>query len=205
MSFNRESAEWLFGDAAQKRWARILAERGNAALPVYGMDDVDERTKAPILFVTDGLLVVPDVLCLNPKSGSTWHEVKAKSTPGFYRKHNRWEHGADLALIEEYQEVARVTGVPVWLVVYEERSPVDPDRDSQLAPAGIYLGVSLIDAARLGERRPTWPGGVTNPRNRGRSGKGGLLWPRAAMRVLWHPRGVAGCSRQPPSRARRES
>ena len=184
VAFDRQSREWLLGDAAQKRWARILASRGNAALPVYGMDEVDDRTKAPTLFVRDGLLVVPDVLCLNPKAGNTWHEVKAKHVPGWYRKRGRWEHGTDWTLVREYEEVERVTGVPVWLIVYEERSPVDGERESALVESGVYLGIRLAEAVTAGEHRPTWPGGTVAPHNRGRRGGGGLLWPRSAMRLL---------------------
>ena len=187
VSFDRTSREWLLGDAAQKRWARILAGRGNAALPVYGMDEVDDRTKAPILFVRDGLLVVPDVLCLNPARGNTWHEVKAKRVPGWYRNRQRWEHGADYSLVREYEEVQRATGLPVWLIVFEERSPVDPLADSALQDGGVFLGIRLVDAIATGEHRPTWPGGTAEPHNRGRRGAGGLLWPRAAM-VLLEPR-----------------
>lgn len=184
MAFNRQGREWALGDMAQQRWARILARRGNAALPVYGMDEVDARTKAPVLFALAGLLVVPDVLCLHPTRGNTWHEVKAKSIPGFYRKLQRWEHGTDWSLVAEYQDVQRATGVPVWLIVFEERSPVDDERESPLVPSGLYLGLSLSEAVAAGEHRPTWPGGQAAPSNRGRRGEGGLLWPRSIMRRL---------------------
>ena len=181
MAFDRQSREWLFGDEAQQRWARILAERGNAVLPTYGMIGNGERTKAPLLFVEGGVLVCPDALCLSPKAGNQWHEVKAKSQPSFSRNRRRWEHGADWMLAKEYEEVERQSGTPVWLIVYEERSPVDPGRESAVAVSGKWLGIRLTDAMRLGERRPLWPGGKGDPRNRGRDGMGGLLWPRSPM------------------------
>ena len=158
----------VFGvSEASKVFARILAARGNAVQPVSGDHPVD-----------------PGVLALNPTHGEAWYQVKAKSAPSYLRRLARWEHGVDVALIEEYEAIERDTGAPVWLVIHEARSPSDPTLESVLVKSGAYLGIRLANALLLGERRPEWPGGTGDPRNRGRDGRGGLLWPRSAMTPL---------------------
>ena len=176
-----DSREWLMGDAVQKQWARTVAESGAVVLPIYGMDDVDSRTKAPVLFLGTELLVAPDLLVMKP--GLTrWHEVKAKSIPTWrrFRPGPRWEHGIDYSLLEEYKQVQSRSGAAVWIVVHEELSPLDADTESQLAPSPEWLVIKLDTAVRVGDRRPDWPGGKKSS-NHGRRGQGGWLWARSEM------------------------
>ena len=172
------------GDSAQKAWARVLAKRGNPSLPIYAMSDESAGTKAPILFTQEGLLVTPDVLCLGERQ--SWHEVKAKAVPAWFRIRGRWEHGFDYDLVGEYRRVQDVTSIEVWIVVYEESSPADATRDGALEKSGVFLVLSLNDALAAGEHRPHWPGGRGTGRY-GRRGKGGWLVPRDAFIALEGP------------------
>jgi len=155
-------------------------------LPTYDFKECTSATKAPTLIAGSlhELLVIPDVLSWHAVHGACWSEVKSKARPTYYRKLGRWEHGFDYSLLEEYERVERVTGVPVWIVVHEAFSPSDPDNDSPLQPANRWMVVRLRDAMKQGERRPLWPKRNGNLNDRGRHGMGGLLWPRAIMREM---------------------
>lgn len=181
-----ETREWIMGDSAQKAWARRVAASGKVVLPTYGMDNVDPATKAPVLFTRNGLRVAPDMLVMwatDDGAESRWHEVKAKAQPTWrkFRPGPRWEHGIDFALLEEYTQVQGETGSGVWLVVFEEHSPGDPHKSSQLCGPPAWLAITLDDAKQKGELRPDWPGGKLRPRDRGRHGQGGWLWARNDM------------------------
>lgn len=177
-----ESREWLMGDESQQRYARMKAERGVCSIPVYGMDNVDSRTKAPVMFVTgERIMVVPDLLLM--KDGRCqWHEVKAKSRPTWRRLNPgpRWEHGCDYSLATEYRDIQDESGGIVFIVVHETMSPVDDFSESKLIQSDLWLVISISEAFRHGDHRQRWP----NPSigDFGRRGKGGLLWPRSAMK-----------------------
>ena len=178
-----DSAEYRFGDVAQCAWARRVVAGGGSVLPIYGMKDVAAETKAPVLFSPAGLKVVPDVLVM--RAGTIrWNEVKAKAVPSWRYTHQRWEHGIDYALLTEYAEVEQYTGVPVYLVVFEQRSPADLSTDSVLSGPSLWRWLSLREVRRVGERRHEWPGGKKNPNRRGKRGQGGWLWPVSAMHVM---------------------
>ena len=180
----QESDEWQRGDTAQRQWAEVLRDRGNSVLPTYAFNDVTPETKAPVMLVPDGLRITPDVLSFRMRYGAAWHEVKAKSVPSWFRRYTRWEHGCDYSALIEYQRVQEETSIPVYIVVHETASPVDPDADSPLLPTGKWLCMPISQAISLGEHRADWPGGAAQPGRRGRNGEGGLLWPRNAMKEI---------------------
>jgi hypothetical protein len=137
-----------------------------------------------MLVLPQGLLVAPDLLCIKMGGGAGanfWLEAKAKSIPSWRRIEGRWEHGIDYANMAEYADVQAKSRMRVILSVYEEKSPSNPYRDSFLTPAGLWLFISMDKAEDAGTHRPDWPGGKMNPRDRGKSGKGGWLWPRHEM------------------------
>lgn len=177
----RSRPEWLIGDSVQKAWARKTAKDGNCVLPAYALEDSDASTKAPVLFTGNGLLVSPDMLVLG--FYNRWHEVKAKAVPSYFRKLQRWEHGCDYALFLEYEKVAKETGLPVCIIVFEMKSPSDPSKESKLIKnaTGSWLAIRLTEAREFGERRSDWPGGRVDPDRRGKRGMGGWLWPRDKM------------------------
>lgn len=177
MSDFYSTPEWKLGDAAQQRYAREKAAQGVNILPTYGMVAVDAATKAPVLFYKKGILIVPD-LCLIQSGKCQFHEIKAKSQPTWRRisPGPRWEHGCDYSLAEEYKRVVSETGAPVFIIVNEVASPLDPNRDSLLIPSDVWLLISLSRILDIGDRRRDWPGGKKRPNVRGRRGMGGLLW-----------------------------
>lgn len=180
----RQTREWIMGDTVQKDYARkIAAAGGYVVLPTYGMDDVSSATKAPVLFVADGLLIAPDILLCSTKK-NMWQDVKAKSVPSWYRKKQRWEHGFDYSCAEEYMAVQVASGIGVGIVIHEASSPLDPDCESPLSGPPQFRFITLDDAMLMGDHRLDWPGGKSNPRRRGRRGKGGLLWDRGSMQVI---------------------
>ena len=179
-----ETKEWLMGDKSQQRWAHIVADRGGVVLPTYGMQEVDATTKAPVLFHKDGILVVPDLLVMSKKNPPRWHEVKAKTCPTWRRFYPgpRWEHGIDYSLMKEYQEVERISGSKVVIVVHESASPVNPkeimvSEQDDLKGEEKWLWMSLDKCRAVGQARPKWPGG----NRRSRRNEGGWLWARAEM------------------------
>lgn len=180
----RQTREWIMGDSAQKEYARKIAKAGGyVVLPTYGMDDVSAATKAPVLFVANGLLIAPDILLCSPKK-NMWQDVKAKSVPTWYRKKRRWEHGFDYSCAEEYLAVQNASGIRVGIVVHESRSPQDSTKESQLTGPAGFLFITLNDALLIGDHRKDWPGGAANPKRRGRRGMGGLLWDRSQMQII---------------------
>jgi hypothetical protein len=186
MAVNYQSREWKLGDSAQKRWAESLA-RGCVVVPAYALNPIDTRTKAPMLFRGEGeLLVAPDLLVLS-RTECAWHEVKAKAIPTWRRNHRngpRWEHGLDFWDFDQYRRVEEESGIAVHIVLFEERSPIDPRAEQrELTGPPMWLSALLQDLESWGEHRPDWPGGANNPANRGRFDQGGWLWPRNRMTV----------------------
>lgn len=177
----KDSREWLQGNSAQQAWADVLRHRGNAVVPTYAFEDVAPETKAPVMLVPNGVRVLPDLLNFRYQDRATWHEVKSKSVPTWYRIHARWEHGCDYSLSQEYSMVQDETGLDVWIVVFETASPLDDEHDSLLELSGRWFGIALNKALAYGEHRVDWPGGKSQPFRRGRKGMGGLLWPRRRM------------------------
>lgn len=174
--------EYLLGHSAEVRWCRRLAAIGGVVVPVYGATDVDESTKAPVLFTPGKRLVSPDLLYVS-KEHRSWQEVKAKSQPSWFRKLRRWEHGIDTDLVNQYRDVEQLSGIDLLIVVHEVRAPRDPERESPLVDSDRFLWIRLSEILKHGEHRPDWPGGRSNPSRRGRRRKGGHLWARSQMRL----------------------
>jgi hypothetical protein len=182
VTYDPNSPEARMGALAETQAARLLQRRGAAVLPVFSALRNTEETEAPMLYAPHaGLAVGPDLLCFRA-GGNVWIDVKGKAVPTWRRVDRRWEHGIDYANFIDYSHVADFTGLPVWLLLREERTPADPMGESELISSVSWLTIHLVDAARVGEHRPDWPGGAANPRRRGRHGQGGWLWPRAQMR-----------------------
>lgn len=177
-----DTQEYQMGRSAEARWCRAVVQRyGGMALPVYGATEVDDSTKAPVLFARNGVCVAPDVFYAN-STARAWHEVKAKSVPGWYRNLQRYEHGIDYSLYLDYLRVEEETGIPVFIVVHEARTPTVPAQSTgDMSPSGVFLFAALRTVRTRGEHRPTWPGGRSQPWRRGRRGRGGWLWPRDCM------------------------
>ena len=187
MSYDPASAEAQRGAAAETAAAALIQRRGGVVLPVYS-SVANGDDKAPLVLLPDGTAAVgPDILCWLNHRGY-WIDVKGKTVPTWRRNDPgpRWEHGIDLANFCDYERVGAETGVPVWLLVHEDRSPLDALAESAFVPPGGWLAIALAEARRLGEHRKDWPGGAQAPARRGRRQEGGWLWARKDMRV-WCP------------------
>jgi hypothetical protein len=172
------------GDRAEAQLEALLRGKGLTVLTVADLTGRTRETEAPMLKLPTGMLVAPDFLCFQVGRPAFWVDAKGKGDPTWRRYHPgpRWEHGIDYAHAEEYREVERATGLPVWLAVYETRTPVDSARQSALVPGGQFLFLRLDAAWEQGTHRPEWPGGKSRPHDRGKRGRGGLLWARDFMR-----------------------
>ncbi len=106
-----------FGRTAEETVAGILQHRfGCHVVPVY---DYNGANKAPKLQGAGGGLVVPD-LDVSRDGERTWVEVKAKNNSGSpTRLTGRAEHGFSWRLFCEYRDVQRITGTPVYIVIFE--------------------------------------------------------------------------------------
>ena len=182
----RERPEWIKGDAAQKQCARLLGQcSGALVLPCYGAEGVELEDKAPILYRPQGSdLVVPDIMLLRLGQQPRWLDVKAKSQPSWHRNNQRWEHGCDWSIAEQYKAVQQETGYAMWIVLREEYTPLDPHSDSALLGPAAWRTINLDDAFTKGQHRKDWPGGKRQPHRRGCDGQGGLLWDRNDMQEL---------------------
>jgi hypothetical protein len=193
-----ETPEYQFGDTAQRKWGEHLRELGRSVMPAYAFKEMTAETKSPVLLIPQGLLVTPDLLSFSIDKGPSWHEVKAKSVPTWHRNSGRWEHGFDFSLLSEYERVRDITHLPIFIVVNERAGPMNPLLDSELLPADNWLWLSLGAIKALGEHRPDWPGGKSQPNRRGRHGKGGWLWPRIGMSIARSPSAPADTNSNRP-------
>jgi len=166
----------------------------NSGAMVIMLTHNTDGSGAPIIHLPSGLEVSPD-LEVQPRDGLLpfFEDVKAKAVPDVRRNPPgpRWEHGIDYSIAEAYRRAHVETLRPTIVVIQESREPVDPrDVTKGLRPAriGQWLTLSIDDAFLVGEHRPDWPGGKANPANRGRNGKGGLLWAREAMSIEYDAR-----------------
>lgn len=178
----RNTPQWRHGDEAQQRWANILLELGNVVIPIFGFQGNVTTTDAPMIAGPSGFLAAPDIFAMSERmKRGCWYDVKAKTVPTWRRTHNRWEHGCDYSIAQEYLRCEAESGHPVILVVQETLTPTDLTTCSELEPSEHWLWIRITEAFATGEHREDWPGGRNNPSRRGRDGRGGLLWPRSAM------------------------
>jgi hypothetical protein len=180
------TAEWIMGDGAQREWARFVAGTGMVVLPTYVMSDQAAENKAPVLLTAEGTLTAPDLLVTGIQAETRWHEVKAKSRPTWRRcsPGPRWEHGCDWCLAMEYQQVEAETGFSVFIIVHEDASPLDMQKESKLEGPEAWLSIRLEKALKVGQHRTDWPGGRAQPWRRGKRKMGGLLWDRSQMQQV---------------------
>jgi hypothetical protein len=95
---------------------RALQSKGYATLPLYLLSDGD----APALEYLDSRLIVPDILAL--RAGRwCWWEVKFKTASTVYRKTGTNETGIPIRHRNDYAEVKRRSGYPVYIMFIHER------------------------------------------------------------------------------------
>lgn len=115
-----ETKEWKKGHNGEHIVADMLRDNGFYVIPSYDYSGED-GDKAPKLQGPLRSFVIPD-LDVAAHGRRRWAEVKTKATPTEHRITKRVEHGIPLRHFRHYEDVAAITGNPVWLFVLEEDS-----------------------------------------------------------------------------------
>lgn len=106
------------GRTAEELVADILRKHGYYVIPSYEYSGRDDD-KAPKLTGYDKHYTLPD-LDVSGNGQRFWVEVKLKAEPTWTRKLQRYEHGIPLRHYQDYLQVERITGCPVYLAIVEE-------------------------------------------------------------------------------------
>jgi len=128
-------AQLALGNMGELLVSRWLQSQGCGVLPGYDFSGGDGE-KAPRLHFSDGGKVIPDLdVCRS--GGRFWVEVKTFWAPAHNRSRGMMVHGVKARLLNEYAEVERATGTPVFVFVLEVES-------------GVLLSAALKSINRVG-------------------------------------------------------
>lgn len=114
----RLSEEFIRGAAAEQRVAAWLQVRGWHVIPSYDYAG-SNGDKAPKLQGFREGHPVPD-LDVARNGIRKWIEVKSKAYSPWWGKGRYHVHGVNLALLQHYQTVEKITGTECWIAIYEE-------------------------------------------------------------------------------------
>lgn len=124
--------------------ATWLKAKGYSILPAYDIEI--PHGKGPQFYTPEQSLVSPDMQALIVRNGQTfgmWVEAKTKTRFTWYRKARAWQTGIDLRHYNDYIEVQRISGLPVWLVfVHQDSTPSKDDMRYGCppeCPAGLFF------------------------------------------------------------------
>jgi hypothetical protein len=125
------------GRKGEQEFARLLREQGIFVSDRHNVcRDRDQHGPQIVCDVTGYTL--PD-LFVAYGGRSAWLEAKTYAKPDLFRKTGKHRHGIDLRLYYHYKEVEVLTGLPVWLGIWEERGPngeIDTPLVEQLSVLG---------------------------------------------------------------------
>lgn len=130
------------GRLAETDIVRWLRSRGNSAITCY---EIEHNTgKGPQFFAPTRAYVAPDILLFGGNGRVLWCEAKHKSVFTWHRISGRWTTGIDQRHYGDYQHVAQITGLPVWLLFFHVSSQPSAS-DLQYGcpctcPSGLYGG-----------------------------------------------------------------
>lgn len=146
-----DTPEFERGRAGEQAVAKWLQERGWFVVPSYDYSGAD-GDKPPRLQGLESRYAIPD-LDIARAGLRIWAEVKVKGTPSWHRVTQVWEHGISRRLHQNYCEVQRITGTPVWIFVLEERD------DVLIAQSLDLLGAPRVyDGSKMGrDGMSFWP------------------------------------------------
>lgn len=108
------------GRTAEELVADLFRQWGYYVIPSYEYSGRDDD-KAPKLTGSVRGYTLPD-LDVSGNGRRFWVEVKLKTEPTWTRKLQRYEHGIPLRHYQDYLEVERITGCPVYLAIVEENT-----------------------------------------------------------------------------------
>lgn len=171
------------GRVAEGLIARWLMARGSSVMPAYEIEV--HQYKGPQLFSAEGEFVAPDMLAFS-RNGIHWIEAKHKSVFTWHRKTAQWTTGIDLHHYEQYQRVARITALPVWLLFYHrERTPAPRDRKHNCpaaCPVGLFGGSLDYLTRNENHRTPHLDASRGGVVGHGRSGM--VYWAEGRLKLL---------------------
>lgn len=167
------------GRIAESRIATWLLRRGAHVLPAYEIEI--PRFKGPQFYSSTGSYASPDLLVF-AADGMLWVEAKHKSVFSWHRLTQRWTTGIDLHHYEQYQEVARLSGLPVWLLfLHSDSAPHVRDLEAGCppeCPTGLFGNELSILVRRENHRAQP----LINGSGHGRTGM--VYWARDSLRLL---------------------
>ena len=150
MSF---AARLQYGKAAESAIAKWLMRKGHSVLPIY--EKIIDEGKGPQLFTGGEGLIAPDLLSIRPQK-IMWIEAKHKNAFTWYRNaypHPRFETGIDQRHYDDYQLVADITHLPIWLLFLHEGGIA---KDSPPSPSGLYGADIAVLKANESHRSDRW-------------------------------------------------
>ncbi len=116
-----DTEEWKKGEEGQRIISDFLIGKHGWHL----IDNADfcgrNGDKAPRLYGLESNYVTPDLL-ISKAGRSFWLEVKTKQTYTVHELTGRKEHGFALRYYRDYLAVQKISGIDVWVCVYEEDS-----------------------------------------------------------------------------------
>lgn len=143
------------GKAGEDMIAMWLRRRGNHVLPVY--EKIIDEGKGPHLFMSLASkhvsLVAPDLLVLT-NTQPLWVEAKRKTAFTLHRNTNQLVTGIDLHHYEQYKEVEKETGVPVWLLFLQEGGQAKDSPPN--SPSGLFGNSLQYLSAHEHHSHPNW-------------------------------------------------
>ena len=150
--FDKQLATGQLGESDIALWCK---SRGNCVMPVYEKEI--DTGKGPRFFTPEGQLVAPDMFIMPPM---IWIEAKHKTHFTWHRKTSRWVTGVDLKHYQDYREVQRISGRPVWLLfLHRESLPWHKDQDAGCpprCPVGLFGNDIEKLAANENHRHDNW-------------------------------------------------
>lgn len=105
-----------FGNDGELFFKEIFMRLGCSIVPTY--DYTSSTNQSPRLYFMGGHVVIPDLDCGHP-NGRFWAECKRYNTSPWNRRIKCNTHGLKRRLYDNYLDVQRRTGTPVWLFILE--------------------------------------------------------------------------------------
>jgi hypothetical protein len=162
----------------------------------YQDGTIDKYSDAPRVTVAGEQRVLPDYDAIAPVlSGAAlqrfWLEVKVKRRPTWWRNGERYDHGINLRLWQDYLAVSQATAAPLVVACLVQEGP-DPEDGGPLdhpdGRPGLYLihQNSILSNCRVYTGDKMGPGGM-------------IFWPASACRRvaqwdIWQARAAAAAN-----------
>ena len=142
------------GKTGETKIAKWLMTQGRSVLPVYEI--AENQYKGPALYCHSKSLVAPDMLVLG-QNKKTWIEVKTKTAFSWHRNTQKFTTGIDFKHYLDYLDVAKITGIPLWLFFLHKKGGVAKDTPpDKISPVGLFGGDILRLETCENHRHDNW-------------------------------------------------